>query len=313
MKTLLPQFDEKGWKKLQEMVITYGKAFFCKFENRRTKKKLNFYSAPEECKRRIVKTEDDDSDAEMDATVSGNSICVDVNAEGNNAAGGNSINKSKDVSDADGESDLDVPGDAGLEKDMERTDINEDTRPAGSTAITDDAPGAMMMDSELEKTGGACAVQGPDDKSSAETTSATINGGNPPSPILPGPSPTSSSTTLTTDINGGNSLFTGRPQAGPFPIVPTTEINGENANSFDLHLAGFNFPQETHGTHIPGSTFNPYPSDFTLTSNNWSAFPARPATPSLNPSMDFWFGNAEYNPSGLTFPQGAQLLYHPHL
>ena len=33
IKSLLPQFDEKGWKKLQEMVITYGKAFFCKSFN----------------------------------------------------------------------------------------------------------------------------------------------------------------------------------------------------------------------------------------------------------------------------------------
>jgi hypothetical protein len=30
MKSLLPQFDENGWKKVQEMVINYGKAFFCK-------------------------------------------------------------------------------------------------------------------------------------------------------------------------------------------------------------------------------------------------------------------------------------------
>jgi hypothetical protein len=31
IKTLLPHFDEDGWKKVQEMVISYGKAFFCKF------------------------------------------------------------------------------------------------------------------------------------------------------------------------------------------------------------------------------------------------------------------------------------------
>jgi imidazole glycerol phosphate synthase subunit HisF len=30
VKTLLPQIDENGWKKVQEMVIRYGKAFFCK-------------------------------------------------------------------------------------------------------------------------------------------------------------------------------------------------------------------------------------------------------------------------------------------
>jgi hypothetical protein len=30
-KTLLPQFDVNGWKKVQEMIISYGKAFFCKY------------------------------------------------------------------------------------------------------------------------------------------------------------------------------------------------------------------------------------------------------------------------------------------
>jgi hypothetical protein len=66
IKTLLPEFDVSGWKKVQELAINYGKAFFCKSVYQTTKKKLTFYaySAPDECKRRIVNTEED-HDAEM--------------------------------------------------------------------------------------------------------------------------------------------------------------------------------------------------------------------------------------------------------
>ena len=276
------------------------------------KKKLIFYSAREECKRRIVKTQDDASDVEMGPTVLDDSICVGVEAEVNEAADTNNKNKSNDGDgegglDPDGEGEPDVPGDAGgiaVEEGTDPKDINEDNR-----VITDDEPDAMMCP------GNACADQVlvPDDKSSPETannlsfhTTTEINRlrGNPP---LAGPYPTAP----TTNIHGGNPLF-----PGASPITPTMEINGENANPFtgtfpvfhpDPATARYNFPEESHGTHILS---NPYSCDFSLTSANL----VHSATPSLNPSKstDFWFGNydAEYNCSAvLTFPQGAQLLY----
>lgn len=344
VKKLLPQFDENGWKNLQEMVLTYGKAFFCKSKNRRTKKKLNFYSAPEECARRITKTENDDPDVEIGGTVSDESkndadsgsknnskndatVCDDSD-ESNNAA--DSSNKNDD---ADLESGLDAHDALDVDKDDPKElpkDINEES-----------ADGVIA----------ALQVPVPDDKSSAETAetdpTTDINGGNlPPSsgsssglPCLPSP------TVPTTDINGGNVLYPGPTLPTPIssPITPTTpttvtEINGENANLFSLpsslHPAGFNFPEEappihgtrdlnstfhlysnlnnfgftnntfsphsatpSHGTHVMNST--PYSSDFSLTNNT---FPAHSATP---PSMDFWFGNAEYTHSGSTFSQGV--------
>lgn len=78
-KSLLPHFDDKGWKKVQETVINYGKAFFCKSWIGNTAKELiTFYLATEECKRRIIKKEDDNPQAvdgigEEDATT----VCVE--------------------------------------------------------------------------------------------------------------------------------------------------------------------------------------------------------------------------------------------
>lgn len=293
------------------MVITYGKAFFSKSENHRTqKKKLIFYPAPDECKRRIVKTEDDASDVEMGPTVSDDSICVDVDAEVNKATDGNSENEINVLDrDGEGELDLDVPqtGDAGgigVEEGTDPKEINEDTN-----VFTDNAPGPSPMMAN------ACPspVQVPDDKSTPETfhTTTEINGlgGNPPLRVT-APYPTAPSLP-TTNIDGGNHLF-----PGVSPTAPTMEIDGANANPFTLplshcdpgHPARFNFPEETHGPRIQS---NPYSFDFSLT----SASPVHSATPSLNPSelTDLWFRNhdAEYNHSALStnlsFPQGAQL------
>jgi hypothetical protein len=194
-----------------------------------------------------VKTEDSDdgSDAEMGATVSDDRVCVDVDEEGNKleAADGNSNkNETNDCQgDLDGDGDLDFhadAGDIGVEEGTDQSDptgkdIHEDTRPLGSTVITGDAVG-VEIDRENE-----CAVQVPDDKSSADTypshATTEINGGNPPSPGLPGLSPTiaSSPTAPTTDINGGNPPSPGLPGLSPTssPTAPTTDINGGNPPS----------------------------------------------------------------------------------
>lgn len=272
MKTLLPQFDELGWKKLQEMAISYGRAFFCKFENFKTQKiKLTFFSAPEECKRRIVKKEDEDAEAEVDiedATVTDDQNRGDVY----NARDGQNGRR-------------DIP-------DSETQHKDEMVNGVGDTHELD-------VERNAE---GTEAVQAHDEKSNAETILST------PSPTTAtAPSP---STVINVPIEPLQSL--------PFsnaPLAPILETNGGNPpfsasgrSPTAPTMTAFQFPDETQGTHGMGS-LNPYSCDFGLTTNNWSAFPAQLATPSLNVSADFWFGRTGNNPSNLTFTQGKQLLY----
>jgi hypothetical protein len=256
-----------------------------------------FYLAPDECKRRIVKTEDDDPDIE----------CA---ADGNNE---------KDNKEDANDPDTMTPGDAGSldQVDTDPKDINEDTP---IDTIIADNEGATM-----EKA--PCAVQVPDDKPNAETADtyrfpATDIDNQFPVPNTENNGENTFSFTPTTDID--NQFPVPNTEINGFLFTPTTdfnnqlpvpnimmEINGENTNTFafptflqpDGFNQGFNF---TEGTLAQGTHVNPYACDFGLPSD-WSAFLAHTATPSLNPSMNFGFGDVAYNPSGLT--QGAQLLY----
>ena len=178
----------------------------------------------------------------------------------------------------------------------------------------------------------------PDDKASGETDCPTTqrtalrtenNDADGPSSPHCLPTPTSCPTPPNTIASGGLSplAITGPSLqlSLPCPTLPlspsppsastvtlSTEMNG---NSFTFQQAGppgFLFPEES-GTPVQGSsTFDPYSCNFGFMTNNWSVTPPHLATPSLNPSTGFWFGNGENYPSGLAFSQGAprRLLYY---
>jgi hypothetical protein len=246
--------------------------------------KLIFFPAPEECKRRIVKREDDDPEAELtveEATLAETfgvvdpKTCVDVEIgrDGNKVA----------------------EGEQGI---ISSAEIEEDH-----------GLGPVTVDAETDD-------KASDDLTSQTTSPAAARTYNPGAngPSLP---TTTSSPTATKTISSGGLpplAITGPSvQLCPTP-ASTPSITG---NPFALHQAGppdFHFPEESHlsATQVQDSTtFDPYPCDLSSMTNNWSATPAQSATPSLNPSTGFWFGNGEpeYNPSGLTSLQGAQILY----
>lgn len=222
-------------------------------------KKLNFkfFTAPEECKRRVVKTEDDDAEAEMD--------------------------------------------------------IEEDTTP-----VSDAVDGDIAVEQEVDSMDGVQKLDS-DDKANAETTPTTAQSVSRPSlqlslPSSP-PSPTQSPSAPSVEIKGGNTPFpVPSQQLSPSltspktsPAGPAPEINGTGPTTM-INTPGFHFPGQSNGTSEMGSSsFNQYLCDFSLTSNNLSAFPAHSATTSMNMSQDFWFCNGELNRS--TFSQGGQVLY----
>jgi hypothetical protein len=122
------------------------------------------------------------------------------------------------------------------------------------------------------------------------------------------PSPFVSPTTET-DIN--------QSVTGPSLVVAPRSLTTPTRSTTQTAppAAGFNFPVEHgfNGTQVQGSSnLNPYSSEISLSSNNWSAFQAQSATSSLNLSNDFWFPNAEVNPSISTFSEGTLLFFLFH-
>jgi hypothetical protein len=239
---------------------------------------LNLIPAPDECKRRIVKREDDDPDAQLtveEANLDEMDGVVDHRTGVDGEVGRNGYEVVERGLETDGHGPVDAEPEP--EDDKASNDPNtQTTAPAAAAARTDNS--------------GANGLSLPTATSSPTATNTIASGGLPPLAIT-GPSV----------------------QLCPTP-ASTPSMNG---NLFALHQAGlpeFHFPEESHlsATQVQDSTtFDPYSCDLSSMTNDWSATPAQSATPSLNPSTGFWFGNGEpeYNPSGLTSRQGAQILY----
>ena len=229
----------------------------------RVLKKIILRTAPEECKRRIVKQEDEDALGEAELGLE------DLTAVTDDRTSGDSIDNGKirrENADDESEQDSGVVEHA-VSTDIEVQQVGEYTLPEGAIV----------------------GVQIPDDKSNAETTpktpsslpteypsapSVTIN--NPPHP---GPSPSlaleiGASTAQSTESNGSN-------------LCPTAATTNNTPGQL-----GFVFPEETKGTLEIGSSFNPYLCNFDQTTNNWGAFQA---PSSMNLTNNFWFGNGEAN------------------
>jgi hypothetical protein len=292
---------------------------------------LNFYAAPEECKRRIVKTEDDDLEAELTAKdISLDETFVDHSlGSGVEVENGGDGKKEKDIeiekATVDGEKDSE-PDDhddfTSALADSDKPYVCDDK--AGTNGVNAPSPHHLPTPTSCSTapntiaSGGLAplAITGPSMPLSlpSASTPAPEMFGNPFSPHHL-PTPTSCSTAPNTIASGGLAplAITGpsMPLSLPSASTPTPEMFG---NPFALQQAdpqAFHFPDESHlsGTHVQGaSTFDPYSGNFT---NNWpgSATPAHSATPSLNSSLGFWFGNGENNTSGRTFSQGAPILY----
>ena len=233
-------------------------------------------SAPEECKRRIIKTEEDDALGDAESGLE------DPMAVTDDGSSGDSIDNGKNKETADDESGQDsgvlehVVG-----TDIEVQQVGEYTLPEEGVDIPDDKSNAETR----PKTPLSLPTQYP------STPSVTIN--NPPHP---GPSPS-----LALEIGASTAQST-EPESNGSVLCPTAATtNNLNAPG----QLGFVFPEETNGTfEIGSSTFNPYLCNFNQTTNNWGAFQAQS---SMNLTNEFWFGNGDANPSDLTLSQGA---YH---
>ena len=218
-------------------------------------------TAPEECKRRILKTEEEDALEEAESSLEDPSAVTDDRTSGDSIDNG-------EEEDALGEA----------ESGEEESGVVEH-------AVSTDIEVQQVGEYRLPEVG----VQIPDDKSNAETTpntpsslhtqypsapSVTIN--NPPHP---GPSPNlaldiGASTAQSTKSNGSN-------------LCPTAATTNNTPGQL-----GFVFPEETNGTLEIESPFNPYLCNFDQTTNNWGAFQAQS---SMNLTNNFWFGNGEAN------------------
>jgi len=59
---LLAEFNPDGWKKMQEMMLSYGKSYFCEYIlQSKVQVNLPRYQAPDECRRRTVNSEADEA------------------------------------------------------------------------------------------------------------------------------------------------------------------------------------------------------------------------------------------------------------